>query len=54
MLAKREAENTNDQFIFVAMVRDAGIEPVTSSPERMRTWRACAKPMPPTARWGSR
>lgn len=40
MLAKREAENTNDQFIFVAMVRDAGIEPVTSSPERMRTWRA--------------
>ena len=40
MLAKREVENTNDQFIFCAMVRDAGMEPVTSSRDHMEAWRA--------------
>ena len=39
MLAKREVENTNDQFIFCAMVRDAGMEPVTSSRDHMEAWR---------------
>jgi hypothetical protein len=39
MLAKREVENTNDQFIFCAMVRDAQMEPVTSSKGHMAAWR---------------
>ena len=39
MLAKREVEHTNDQFIFCAMVRDAGMEPVTASASHMAAWR---------------
>ena len=39
MLAKREVENTNDQFIFCAMVREAGMEPVTTSATHMDSWR---------------
>ena len=40
MLAKRETPNTNDQFIFVAMVHEAGMAPVVGSAERMASWRA--------------
>ena len=39
MLAKREVEHTNDQFVFVDMVRQAGMESVTSSAARLDTWR---------------
>ncbi|KAL1519824.1 hypothetical protein AB1Y20_023330 [Prymnesium parvum] len=40
MLAKREVENTNDQFVFCDMVRSAAMEAVTSSAEHMAAWRA--------------
>lgn len=40
MLAKRQVLNTNDQFIFCAMVRDAGMERVTASAAHMSAWRA--------------
>jgi len=40
MLAKREVEHTNDQFVFCDMVRQAGVEPVTTAAERLEAWRA--------------
>ena len=40
MLAKREVENTNDQFVFCDMVRNAKMEPVTERAEHMDAWRA--------------
>ena len=40
MLAKREVEHTNDQFIFVSMVREAQMEPVTKTAANLATWRA--------------
>ena len=40
MLAKKEVEHTNDQFVFCDMVRQADVQPVTTSAERMGAWRA--------------
>ena len=40
MLAKKEVEHTNDQFVFCDMVRQADVQPVTNSAERMGAWRA--------------
>ena len=40
MLAKRNVEHTNDQFVFCAMVRDAQMEPVTSQAAHLDAWRA--------------
>ena len=39
MLAKRETLNTNDQFIFIQMVREAGMERVTGSAAHLNAWR---------------
>ena len=39
MLAKRNVEHTNDQFIFIAMVREAQMEAVTSQATLLDAWR---------------
>ena len=38
-LAKRETLNTNDQFFFIQMVREAGMERVTGSAAHLNAWR---------------
>ena len=43
MLAKREVEHTNDQFVFVDMVRQAEMQPVTAQPDHMDAWRAALR-----------
>jgi len=41
MLAKRDTgEHTNDQFVFVSMVHQAEMQPVTARADHMSAWRA--------------